>query len=158
MAAYCTLTDLKNYIPEERLLQLTDDNDSDEISLEKVAFAISEASNLIDGYMQGRYPVPLATVPALIGDVAVKLSTYFLYKRSLIETLPEPIKDDYVYAMTVLRDVQKGRISPFPVTQNPTWFVSNKQPNEPTVLKSTTNNWHQYFVQTGYDQYTTLGR
>ena len=76
--SYCDLTDLKNYIPADVIKQLTDDGDTDEIDIEKVSLAISEADDLIDGYLRGRYPVPIqGTPPSLITDVSIKLSTYF---------------------------------------------------------------------------------
>jgi len=146
--SYCDLTDLKNYIPADVIKQLTDDGDTDEIDIEKVSLAISEADDLIDGYLRGRYPVPIqGTPPSLITDVSIKLSTYFLYKRSLMLTLPDPVKDDYQHGMMVLRDIQKGRISPFPETQNPTWFVSNHKQGEVTPVNLATNNFQDYLIR-----------
>lgn len=146
--AYCTLVDLKNYTSRDILQQLTDDNNNDEIDQEKVDFAIGQASDLIDGYINGRYTLPLTTVPAMILDVAVKLSIYFLYKRSLTLTLPDPIKDDYDEGMHILRDVQRGRCNPFPVAQNPMWFLSNKASGSQSVVQTATNDWNDYLVRT----------
>jgi phage gp36-like protein len=148
MAAYCTLIDLKNYLPETVLLQLSDDPDVDTISQEKIDFAVKQASDLIDSYLRGRYSLPLTVaVPDLIVDICVKLSTYFLFKRSLILTLPEPVHEDYKYSMTVLRDIQLGRVSPFEVSQNPVWFRSNKSRGSPSVVTTATNNWNDYLVR-----------
>lgn len=146
--AYSTLTELKNHIPADVLTQLTDDNNVGEIDFEKVTFAQSQADDLIDGYLRGRFSVPIqGTPPALIVDVAVKLTTFFLYKRALYSTLPDPVKEDYQYGMTIMRDVQRGRISPFDVKQNPTWFVSNHKAGEVTPVNLATNFGQDYLIR-----------
>jgi hypothetical protein len=61
----------------------------------------------------------------LIKDLSTKLAVYFLYKRSLIETLPDPVKDDYKFVMVQLKAIQNGQLSPFEVSANPAWVVSN---------------------------------
>lgn len=124
---YSSLTDCKNYLPEEVIKQLSDDNNTDDIDSGKVNDSIRRADDLIDGYLRGRYTVPITgTVPVLIQDLSTKLAVYFLFKRSLIQTLPEPIKDDYDYVMTQLKAIQRGQLSPFEISQNPTWMSSNK--------------------------------
>lgn len=131
--AYSTFVDLKNYLPEAVLLQLTDDSNTDEISQEKINDCIRRADDLIDGYMRGRYTVPIqGTIPVLIQDISTKLAVYFLHKRSLMLTLPESIKDDYDYCQLQLSNIQKGRLSPFEVADNPTWVTSN-QSNQTTL-------------------------
>jgi phage gp36-like protein len=148
MAQYTTLVNLKNYLPASILQQLTDDNHLDKIDDEKLDFAVGQASNFIDGYLRGRYSLPLATVPDMIVDVATKLSGYFLFKRALIQTLPETIKEDYDYSIGILRDIQKGRISPFEVTQNPTWSEGNKTGSRRQVnmLSAITGNFRRYWI------------
>lgn len=140
--AYCTSTDLINAIPKAILQQLSDDQDTDEVDLDKINYAIARAQDLIDGYMRGRYEVPLTVVPDLIRDIAVKLSIYYLFKRSLALTLPDPIKEDYDYCMKSLGDMQKGRLSPFPVADNPTWIMSNKRAGiDYPMTQTITRNW-----------------
>jgi phage gp36-like protein len=125
--AYSTITDLKNYLPESVLLQLTDDNNTDDIDSEKIDNCIKRADDLIDGYVNGRYTVPIpAPVPGLIEDLSTKLAVYFLFKRSLIQTMPETITDDYKFCMEQLKAIQRGTLNPFPVNTNPTWMSSNK--------------------------------
>lgn len=154
MALYTDLVSLKNYLPGTVLLQLTDDNDTDQIDTEKINFAIQQASDLIDSYLQGRFTLPLDTVPAMISDICTKLTGFYLYKRVLPETLPDVLVDDYKFSMGILRDIQKGRISPFPVSKNPVWMVSNKaNPSAATIpdrsvtnLATATNNWNKFLV------------
>ena len=154
MALYTDLVSLKNYLPATVLLQLTDDNSTDQIDTEKINFAITQASNLIDSYLQGRFTLPLASVPMMISDIATKLTGYYLYKRVLPETLPDTLIDDYKFSMGILRDIQKGRISPFPVADNPVWMVSNKaNPSASSIpdrsvtpMAQATSNWGKYLV------------
>jgi Mu-like prophage protein gp36 len=134
-------------MPRDVIQQLTDDSDTDEIDQDKVNFCIKQASDLIDGYCRGRFPVPIVTVPDMITDVAVKLTVYFLYKRSLMVTLPDPIKDDYDFAIMILKDIQRGRVSPFESVQNPVWFGSNKVKGSVSVMSNATNNWNDYLVR-----------
>jgi phage gp36-like protein len=138
--AYSTVTDLKNYLPESVLLQLTDDSNTDDIDSEKIDDCIRRADDLIDGYMRGRYTVPITgTVPVLIKDISTKLAVYFLHKRSLMLTLPDPIKDDYDYCMQQLSNIQKGRLSPFDVQTNPVWVVSNTSNMVPLTVQAMTS-------------------
>lgn len=154
MAQYTDEVTLKNFLPHFILQQMTDDNDTDEIDHEKLDYAIEQASNVIDSYLRGRYALPLTTVPAEIVDLCTKLSAYYLFKRSLPETIPEALKTDYRECISMLRDIQKGISSPFIVADNPTWFVSNK--HNPTsvsipdrsipVTNAATNNWQSYLI------------
>ena len=145
--AYSTATDLANYIPSEQIRQLTDDNDTDEIDQDKLNDCIRRADDLIDSYLRGRYTVPLTTVPALIRDISTKLASYFLFKRSLILTLPEPIADDYKYCNENLGKIQRGVITPFPSSEEPAFFGNNKLPGQgSSVVNEVTNNWGNYLV------------
>ena len=150
--AYCSLVDIKNYIPESVLMQLSDDNDTDSINVEKIDDVIRRAQNRIDTACLGRFPVPIpdGSVPDMIRDLCVKLAVYFLYQRSLIQTLPEPIKLEYEDVQRILKDIQSGKSSPFPIAQNPSWAVSNHgQAGDvrPTIaLTSNRRAWDRYHV------------
>lgn len=125
--AYSTLEDLKTYMPERHLLQLTDQDDVGEIDEEIVDDAISRADNMIDAYLRGRYPSPITgTVPSEIKDISTKLAAYNLYRKNMQMTLPEMVKDEYKDAMQLLKDIQSGKLSPFTSTYEPTIIVTNK--------------------------------
>jgi phage gp36-like protein len=148
MSSYCTLEDLENYIPAETIKQMTDDFDSDDISSDKVNYAITRASAKIDSKLLGRYPVPLSLpVPDQINEICVKLSAYYLYKRSLITTIPEVITQEYKFAQEDLHDIQKGILSPFPISQNPVWFVSNKSKGSRPLGARVTSGWRDYLLR-----------
>jgi phage gp36-like protein len=126
--SYTSLVELKKYMPSETILQLTDDANVGSICDEIVDEAISQAQVMIDGYLKGRYPDDIADadVPALIQDIATKLAAYNLYRRKLATTLPEALSTDYKYAISVLKDIQSGKITPFPVADEPVVIKSNK--------------------------------
>lgn len=162
MAYYSDKVSVKNYIPAIVVQQLTDDNDTDSIDDEKLNFALRQATDVIDGYLRGRYPVPLAgLIPTMIADLCTKLAVYFLIQRSLIITMPDPVKDQYDNSIAILKEMQKGRINAFEATDEPVFFKTNKtdtdkifttSPVYPTLTPSMTttqrqtqqNNWNAY--------------
>ena len=125
--AYCDIEDLKTYMPERHLVQLTDQDDVNEIDLEIVDDAILRADNMIDAYLRGRYPVPITgTVPQEIKDISTKLAAYNLYRKNMQLTLPDPVKDEHKQTMSMLKDIQSGKMSPFEAAVEPTVIVTNK--------------------------------
>jgi phage gp36-like protein len=134
---------MKNYVPAEQLQQCSDDDDVDTISQEKIDDCIRRADDLIDSYLRGRYSVPLSVVPELIKDLSVKLAVYFLFKRSLLLTLPDSIKDDYSDANSVLNKIQSGKITPFESTEEPAFFGTNKVDTD-NVTATLTSSWEAY--------------
>jgi phage gp36-like protein len=106
---YCTLDDIKKQIPEETILQLTDDAGLGEIDQVIVDEAITNACAIIDGYCSSRYLIPFAVVPAIIKPVAVDLAVYNLYARR-VETMPEVRAANQKNAIKLLVDISQGRI------------------------------------------------
>lgn len=141
--AYTNLTNLKKYMPIQDIQQLTDDQGIGEIQTEVVDDAIDQAQQLIDSFMKGRYPddIPDDEVPELITDIATKITSYNLYRRTMIRTLPDPIKMDYQMCIKMLKGIQSGKISPFPADDEPTIFVTNKTDSDRIY---TSNVWSQY--------------
>jgi phage gp36-like protein len=145
--AYSSISDLKNYIPESQLREITDDNDTDDIDMEKLIDAIRRADDHIDSYMRGRFSLPLSTVPDMIRDLSTRLAAYYLFKRSLALIMPESIKEDYKDCVKILSDIQRGRVSPFEIVSNPAWVVTNNSlANTPMISSKITNNWNAYFI------------
>lgn len=126
--AYTSLAELKKYMPATQIEQLTDDHGTGSIVTEIVDEAIAQAQKLIDAHLKGRYPDDIADVdvPALIQDIATKLTAYNLYRRKLFETLPESISKDYKYCIKTLEKIQAGKLTPFPEADEPTVIKTNK--------------------------------
>lgn len=68
--------------------------------------ALADADAEIDGYLAGRYAVPMLPVPAHVLRVAVVIARYNL----LGDAASERARNDYQDARTWLRDVQSGRV------------------------------------------------
>ena len=115
-------------MPEHMIIQLTDDYDTNTIEQEIVDDAINQADVLIDVYLRGRYPAAIdeANVPAFIQDISTKLTAYNLYRRKLSLTMPDPIMNDYKTCMSILKDIQSGKLTPFESVSEPAVVVSNK--------------------------------
>lgn len=109
--AYSTYADLKKAIPEETLIQLTDDEGAGTVNQARISEAIAQADANIDGYLGARYAVPLAApVPAVVRMLSVDLAVYNLYSRRL-ETIPETRADRHKNALRMLEGIAKGLIS-----------------------------------------------
>lgn len=119
--AYSTLLDIKKSLPEIKIIELTDDYQNGEIDTKVADDAIDQADNTIDGYLRGRYPadIPDGEVPELISDISTKLAIYNLHRRRVYVELPETIMLDYKWAITQLEKIQRGDITPFPITSEP---------------------------------------
>ena len=67
--------------------------------------AQQDADAMINGYLAGRY-APLASVPALIADIAASIVIWKLH----VTTPEDKIKADYDAALRTLRDIASGLI------------------------------------------------
>jgi len=107
---YCTLDDLKAQIPEQNLIDLTDDEGTGQINQSRVDAAIQNATDIINGYVGGRYAVPFDPVPGLIRTIAVDITLYKLYERRFETEMPETMTMRYKNALKLLEQIQKGMI------------------------------------------------
>ena len=109
---YCTAEDIEIQIGKEPLIQLTNDNcEQNTIDTVVCEEAILYSSTLIDGYLRGRYNLPLNTQFPLLRVVAMDLSTYRLYSRRIMTDIPEVVCDAYKNAIKTLENLQKGIIT-----------------------------------------------
>ena len=109
MVFYCAVEDIETQLSTPTLIQLSSDDGQDEIDRTVVDEAILYSSTLIDGYLRGRYTLPLNTHFPLLRILCIDLSTYRLYSRRLFNEMPEVIAN--AYKIATLRDIQKGIIS-----------------------------------------------
>lgn len=108
---YCTSEDIEKQITTPTLIQLTNDKGEDVID-ETVTFeAILYSSTLIDGYLRGKYTLPLDTHFPLLRIIAIDLSIYRLYSRRLQADMPDSILEQYKEAIKTLEKIQKGTIA-----------------------------------------------
>ena len=109
---YCVLPDIQKTVPNNDLVQLTDDSTPPvAINQANVDRAIADAGELIDGYLRGRYTLPLLPVPGLINTLAADVAIYRLYARRIKLTPPEGVTERYKNAQKILEQIQAGKIS-----------------------------------------------
>lgn len=109
---YCTLTDIRATVPENDLIQLTDDAMPPvAVNQVNVDRAITDAGELIDGYLRGRYTLPLSPVPGLLNTLAADVAIYRLYARRIKLTPPEGVTERYKNALKILEQIQSDKIS-----------------------------------------------
>lgn len=109
---YCSLDDIKKRLDEDVLVRLTDDSGSGQIDASVVNQAIEDASAEVDGYLQGRYDVPLQVVPTLIRRLSTDIAVYLLFaRRGLEEAGPDGvIWKAYQAARDTLSKMAKGEV------------------------------------------------
>ena len=104
--SYATVAELQDRLGEPRLTQLTDLQDPpiglvDQAVAQK---ALDDASGEIDGYLVGRYTLPLATPPAVLRVHCITIAHY----RLLGERADEVTREAYKAACAFLASVAKG--------------------------------------------------
>jgi phage gp36-like protein len=106
--AYATLDQMTDRFGLRMLVALTDRGvvASETVDTGTVARALADTDALIDGYLKVRYVLPLATVPALLVDLALSIAIYKLHTASP----DDKIVRDYDQAMRMLREIAQGVI------------------------------------------------
>ncbi len=106
---YCTKGDILDMLEEDKLEQLTDDEYAGAVNDARVDKAIADACGVVDGYLGGRYRLPLAIVPPIISKCAADIAIYNLFSRRMGP--PEDRRDRYKDAVALLTRVASGSIS-----------------------------------------------
>lgn len=107
---YCNQQDLVNRFGERELVQLTDKEGDQNIIVTAVASqAIEDACATVDGYLSGRYTLPMANVPNIINRITCDIARYYLYDDVLDEQHQAAIR--HKHAMDFLNKVSTGAIS-----------------------------------------------
>jgi phage gp36-like protein len=107
---YSTIDDLVGLIPEEMLIQLTDDENTGALVAARVEEAIEQADSEIDSYCAVKYTVPFDPVPEIVKKCSVDIAIYNLYSRR-VEDLPATRSERYRNAVRCLEGIAKGTIS-----------------------------------------------
>ena len=106
--AYCTLQDLKDRYSERLLLDLSDrgQTPSGTIDAALIGRAIADADAEIDGYLRGRYALPLAALPPVLTDLSLRIAIY----KAHTHTVSDKIRRDYEDAMKSLKLIADGSV------------------------------------------------
>ena len=107
--AYCTQADLEERFGAQELIQLTDEVNMPPTtaSAAEIEAACAEAASLIDGYLTGRYTLPLASVPDVLKKWACDIARFFLWDDRAGEGTP--VRRGYEDAVKQLEAVATGK-------------------------------------------------
>ncbi|MGS0496369.1 gp436 family protein [Pseudoalteromonas mariniglutinosa] len=107
--AYATITAMQQRFGERDLIYLSEREDSpaDVINTAVIEQAINDASDVINGYLAGRYELPLVTVPNLLEQFCCDIARYKLGTNDV----PEHVETRYKDAIKFLMSVAKGELS-----------------------------------------------
>lgn len=73
--------------------------------------AISYACQVADGYLAGRYQLPLQSVPTLLEHWCGDIARYWLHRRRInASDMPKPLQSAYDDALKMLSFVQDGKV------------------------------------------------
>ncbi|WP_248915859.1 gp436 family protein [Pseudomonas moorei] len=109
---YCTRTDIGNAIPELTLIQLSNDDPTAMSPNENVIEdGVRQAEELVDGYLRGRYNLPLNPVPTVLRDAVVYLARHWLYQRRPEGALPDAVKDSRKDTIKLLESIRDGVVT-----------------------------------------------
>lgn len=106
---YATLDQLTVRYGERMLRQVTDRSTppAGSIDADVVDRALADTGAVIDGYLAGRYVLPLASTPPLLADLAQAIAIYKLHPAA-----PEAkIETDYKDAIAALKQIAAGVIT-----------------------------------------------
>lgn len=107
---YCALADIKKLLPEDVVVQLTDDEGIGAVNQARVDEAIEQADAEINSYSAVRYAVPFSTVPDVVKKLSVDIAIYNLYSRRT-EEIPPTRSERYKNAIRQLEGIAKGVVS-----------------------------------------------
>ena len=109
---YCTRADIGKAIPELTLIQLSNDDPTAELPNESVIEdGVRQAEELVDGYLRGRYDLPLDPVPSVLRDAVVYLTRHWLYQRRPEGAIPEAVKDSRKDTLKLLESIRDGVVT-----------------------------------------------
>lgn len=97
---YATQTDLENRFGDEVAQFLA-------ANAAAISLALADADAVIDGYLAGRYSLPLASVPAILTQYACDIARYRLYS----DQAPEVVQSRHKDAIAFLTRLSSGQIT-----------------------------------------------
>lgn len=105
---YATQALLIDRFGERMLVDLSDRGNppAGAIDAAVVARALADTDAIIDGYLAGRYALPLSEVPPQLTDLALSIAIYKLHRYA-----PDAkIKDDHDQALRTLVQISNGTV------------------------------------------------
>lgn len=107
---YATINDFILRVGEFQAMQLTDRDNAGEVNQEVLTIALSDSSSQIDGYLVGRYALPLKTIPQNLTRICCDLTRYRLASMSDV-SITEEIIERYKLSLRELEGIASGKVS-----------------------------------------------
>lgn len=109
---YINADDLANAMSKAELVQLTNDESrATEPNMDVVQAAIHYACDLVDGYLRGRYPLPLQSVPTILPPLCINIARHFLHSRRINRAdFPKVLETSYLATLKTLEQIRDGKI------------------------------------------------
>jgi phage gp36-like protein len=109
--AYCTKTDILNYISESELAQVTSEA-GDVVDDAVIAKGIADADSLIDSYLAKVYAVPVSPTTARLTLLSSMIALYLLFSRRAPRVgMSETVQKNYDDSIRFLEQVAAGKVT-----------------------------------------------
>ena len=109
--SYATAQDVINRYPNRDLVQLTnEDPTATTVNTTPITQALGDASAEIDGYIEGRFTLPLADPPAVLNRLATDIAMYRMQSLRPLHDL-EDARKRYEDAVAMLEKVAAGELT-----------------------------------------------
>jgi len=153
--AYCSIDDIKSVISNSDLIDLTNSSGGGTVIESTITDAISFSDAMIDGYLRGRYNLPLSSTPTSLKYIAVDFVVYRLYSLRHFHNVPENIKERYDDVIRRLYEIQKGKYDlgiESTAEKNNLLMTINKTSEETSVNKYyNKSKWDSHSLWEGYE-------
>lgn len=106
---YCTVQDIVDDLTEKVVAQLSNDEEPNVVNDEIVSKYISDVTQIIDGYLRGRYELPIINEHSILKKICIDIVKYELYKRR--GKVFDNIQNFYKDGIATLEKIQKGMIT-----------------------------------------------
>ncbi len=107
---YAQVDDFVVRIGERESIELTDREMHGVWDEDLLQVALADSSSQIDGYLSGRYKLPLAAVPQNLVRICCDLARYHLTSKSSV-TMTEEVENRYKFCLKELENISKGVVS-----------------------------------------------
>ncbi|MBR7793783.1 DUF1320 domain-containing protein [Undibacterium sp. FT147W] len=105
---YCTKNDMITTFGEPELIQVTDRANTGVIDDAVLNTAITTAQAEINIWLEGRYPLPLSSVPEVLRRIAMDITRYYLCGDVNND---HPVARRYAEQTKLLRSISRGQAS-----------------------------------------------
>ena len=109
--SYCTIEDLKKKLSEAEIARLSNDVTPTVIEETVVDELIDSNTEIIDGYIRGRYPLEEVATNSILKNICIQLTIVDLYDRRNKVKLPENLIRTRTDQFNHLKSIQRGEMT-----------------------------------------------